>query len=655
MAKALLLMALTGTLFGQPYPDQPIGPPVKKFFFFDDDDVLYRTGTQKVLHPLKKTAHPGLIPYSARATPHGTELERAYWESQIAFVSVYRRPDNISVGSGVGQLPASPRYQMWYQGHTANKTSDRRKKSNVCYAYSEDGLKWIRPGRTPGSNYQMTPGLGLHDFVFNVRKNADNSLTTINPPNPADVTQDAADGSYQYFSNDETNIVMIGSGGYGERFDNSVLVEPYEPDPNRKYKMMFYDWTCESEFLNDNSTFPNNVTRHPNPDPDRIGAGLQVAFSPDGIHWTKVVGDSSSPGHPGPAILSRNAFNATGQPPTTVAHDNDPLDFWESSPGYYRWQIPFSMADAYDVMYDPVRHKYVSYSKAWVQGPSGELTWKHAMGRIESSDFVHWSTPEPILTTGDKDPDNVMFHTSPAFYYEGLYLSLNQIYTNPALTGPADALAENVDIELMSSRDGIRWDRNFIGQTILPRGAIDPSKPLDAGYYKEFDSADIFTNSCPIVLDSEIRFYYGGYGLKSGVGLATVERDRIVGLQAKEGFGTGSTSYLAGQVTLRKVNLTGINAIAVNGTVDAGGSIKVELLNRDGNPIPGYTLANSTGLTTNATPPYDSTSLPSDPLNRKVAWTGSGSLSGLSAADRAECFIRLHLKNAEVFSCSLVP
>ena len=59
----------------------------------------------------------------------------------------------------------------------------------------------------------------------------------------------------------KTNIVLIGSGGHSYRYCNSVLVEPHDPDPARRYKMAYFDWGK-------------------NP-------GLFVAFSPDGIHWTK--------------------------------------------------------------------------------------------------------------------------------------------------------------------------------------------------------------------------------------------------------------------------------------------------------------------------------------------------------------------------------
>ncbi len=75
-------------------------------------------------------------------------------------------------------------------------------------------------------------------------------------------------GLFPYYEVKDTNIVLIGaSNGFGDRYCNSVLVEARETDPSKRYKMVYYDWA---------------------PDDDRnLGAGTHIAFSPDGIHWTK--------------------------------------------------------------------------------------------------------------------------------------------------------------------------------------------------------------------------------------------------------------------------------------------------------------------------------------------------------------------------------
>ena len=63
-----------------------------------------------------------------------------------------------------------------------------------------------------------------------------------------------------------TNIVLIGNGGHSLRYANSVIIDPREKDPDRRYKMAYFDFAQDGK------------NEHP---------GLCVAFSPDGIHWTK--------------------------------------------------------------------------------------------------------------------------------------------------------------------------------------------------------------------------------------------------------------------------------------------------------------------------------------------------------------------------------
>ena len=122
---------------------------------------------------------------------------------------------------------------------------------------------------------------------------------------------------------------------------------------------------------------------------------------------------------------------------------------------------------------------FVNYAKMWIDGPAGGMYWKHAMGRIESQDFIRWTNAELVLTPDDQDPSSSEFHTTPVFYYGSRYFCLNQIL-NRSIGGGV------IDIELMVSRDGYDWERPFRKEFFLPRGQIG-----------QFDSGSIFTNSRP--------------------------------------------------------------------------------------------------------------------------------------------------------------
>ena len=196
------------------------------------------------------------------------------------------------------------------------------------------------------------------------------------------------------------------------------------------------------------------------------------------------------------------------------------------------------MADALDAMWDPVREVFAIYGKMWIDGPDGKMYWKHAAGRTESKDFIHWSQPQLVMTPDEFDPDYVEFHTTPVFYYEGVYFACPQILNRNENGG-------SMDIELAISRDGINFQRPFRKPFFLPRASPGA-----------FDSACVFTNTTPVVLDDEIRFYYGGYSggatgdaehvEKSGIGLATMRRDRFVGVRPIEKIG---------QITLKPIGL----------------------------------------------------------------------------------------------------
>jgi len=87
------------------------------------------------------------------------------------------------------------------------------------------------------------------------------------------------------YKGEKSNIVLASNGGYGDRYCCSVLVDALEKDPAKRYKMAYYDWSVQN---------------------GREEAGLHVAFSPDGIRWTK---------HPGGPLLKTHFGSRAVQPP----------------------------------------------------------------------------------------------------------------------------------------------------------------------------------------------------------------------------------------------------------------------------------------------------------------------------------------------------
>jgi len=474
------------------------------------------------------------------------------WEAMLGWTSVYRDPK-------------TGRHQLWYQAYQERRVEDKVMKNVVCYAESADGITWTKPN------------LGLFPF----------------------------------YEEKDTNIVLIGErGGYGERYCNSVVFDARDPDPNKRYKMAYYDWVPK--------------------DGAEGGSGTHVAFSPDGIRWTKHAG--------GP--VSKTPFGGKG---TLIPFaDEGPYVEEKLKTGVVRrsWRVPLAMSDALDVFYDERLGLFVGYGKMWTPAPDGTLAWKHAMGRIESKDFIRWSKPELVLTVNDRDAAQLEFHTSPVFAYNGMYFSLNQIL---------DRHVGSMDAEFMSSRDGKRWDRSLAGAFAIPRG--EPGR---------FDAGSVITNGTPVIVGDEVRFYYGGYrgtaiggvGLNeqklgskdyhSGVGLVTTPRDRFVavGINPKspvKGQKKGQPQLVntIGNVTLRALDLTGIKAITLNADASKG-AVRLEVLNEDGYRLRGFTKDDAVPMKT-------------DGLAHEARWKDKQ----LGDLPPGRYLLRVHLEKADLFALTL--
>lgn len=450
------------------------------------------------------------------------------WEIAIGWMSVHRQPD-------------TGRYQLWYQAFSGDRAQDRTRRCVVCYAESPDGIRFTKPD------------LNLFDY-------------------------NGSPGG---------NIVLLANGGRSERYGASVVVDPLEANPARRYKMAYFDFAKDQ-----GQEYP----------------GLCVAFSPDGVRWTK---------HP-QAPLLRAFYGDFEEPVPFVDEPGRP------------WANPLSASDATDAFYDPVRRVFAIYGKMWIDGPAGGMGWKHGLGRTESPDFLSWSRPQLVLTPDDADPPETEFHTAPVFWHAGRYFALIQVLNRGAGGGV-------IDIELAVSLDGLRWERPFRKPFVLPRS---PGR--------RFDSGALLTCATPIILENEIRFYYGGYSggatgdddysLTSGVGFATIRRDRFAGVEALERSAQASLRKAlehVGQITLKPLDLGPFHRLTLNADATAG-AIRVELLSEEGRRIRGFSRD-------------DAVPVRGDALRHPVRW--SGQAEGRLPPGRV--MIRVHLEQATLYAVTL--
>ena len=163
-------------------------------------------------------------------------------------------------------------------------------------------------------------------------------------------------GLIEYEGSRDNNLVML-DAAYA-----NIIKDPRDPDPDRLYKSLFFE-------ARDPAGTPN------------MGDGVSVAFSPDGIRWTKY----------------------HGNPVITRSSDSHTLLGW-----------------------DDLHGKYVSFARPSVH--EGNMTRR--IGRSTSDDFISWTVPEDVLVPDD-DPPGLEFYGMPAFKYHDLYIGQLLAYHTP--------------------------------------------------------------------------------------------------------------------------------------------------------------------------------------------------------------------------------
>ena len=142
--------------------------------------------------------------------------------------------------------------------------------------------------------------------------------------------------------------------------------------------------------------------------------GYYVAFSPDGIHW-KI----------------------------------EPQPVFTYEP----------VRDTMNTMWDPRTRRYLAFVKEHVDH-------KRARFLSESEDFLHWSKPVPILAADAQDDPATELYSNTGFVYEGMYLGLLTVFHPLPLTNIY------LDVQLIASRDGRKWQRVGDRKPIIPAGRM---------------------------------------------------------------------------------------------------------------------------------------------------------------------------------------
>jgi hypothetical protein len=345
---------------------------------------------------------------------------------------------------------------------------------------------------------------------------------------------------------------------------------------------------ADPAFSSDFSPFLD--TRSGVPDDERYKAlagtmrtGLMAFASADGIHWRKLRSDP--------------VFPPTKQP----SFDSQNLAFWSES-----------------------EQKYVAYYRTFKVFPVlGKVRW---ITRATSDDFLRWSAPQE-MSFGDAQPEHLYINqTSPYFRAPHIYVSIAARFWpgRRALTDEEIAQAgimegyykDISDVVLFTTRGGTRYDRTFLESFVRP--GPGPNNWASRTNYPVLNVVETGP--------AEMSFYINrDYAQPT----AHVARYTL----RLDGFSSVHAPYAGGEMLTRVLTFSG-KELEINYSTSAAGSIRVELQDASGQPVPGFTLA-------------DSQEIIGDHIARVVTWKSGSSVAALAGKPAR---LRFVMKDADLYS-----
>jgi hypothetical protein len=327
--------------------------------------------------------------------------------------------------------------------------------------------------------------------------------------------------------------------------------------------------------------------------------GAHVVTSPDGLHWSC----ASAP-------FWQTPNDVSGQGDDCLMHM-----FYDSAKRkwvIYRRVIPqFSermIANDSDRGRKPVDRYYRSYAYA------------------ESDDLREWKHHRFILSMDADDRPDTELYQFACHKFGPTYVGYMSVYY---VQRP-----QPLDIHLATSRDGINFTRVCRGQAFIPHGPL--------GYY------DYMAMACsqpePIVVDDTVYIYYAAANFphdaditradpgkfKIGAALATFKRDRFASLETSD-LDPGPCRVVTKPFIVRHARLF------LNAATWSKGSIRVEALTRDWQPIPGFTEALSR-------------TIQGDALDHPVRWAQNADVRKLLGK---EIRLKFYMTRARLYAMTL--
>jgi hypothetical protein len=238
------------------------------------------------------------------------------------------------------------------------------------------------------------------------------------------------------------------------------------------------------------------------------------------------------------------------------------------------------------------------------------------IGVTESDDFRTWEAPR-LIALDPPAPEH--FYTNaitPYFRNPGYYFGFPKRFHPGRKKLPAhepEGISEGV---FLSSRDGVAFDRVFMEAFLRP----GPDRE-NWGDRSTMPAWGLFQTGA-----SEMSLYYSQH---YRFPTAHVRR----GVLRLDGIASAHAGYAGGELVTKPVRFTG-RRLLLNYATGAGGSVRVELRNRFGQPLPGFTLE-------------EAPELYGDSVAEEYLWKAGGDVS---SAEGEPVELRFMLKDADLYS-----
>ncbi len=377
------------------------------------------------------------------------------------------------------------------------------------------------------------------------------------------------------------------------------------------------------------------------------------AESGDGIHWTKpdltqfevrghktnnvILADAAPVTHnfspmldTRPGVPTNLRFKAIGGTMTSgliawTSADGKQWTKLQDEPVLTQEMVPFKyMFDSQNLAFwSPAEEQYVCYFRVFEEGI-------RRICRTTSDDFLHWS--EPVLMEyrhhgGDAPIEHLYTNqTHPYFRAPHLYVSIAARFM-PGRQVLTDEQAREINVNpkyfkdtsdaiFMTSRGGAVYDRTFLGGCIRP----------DIGAHNWVSRTNYPALNVVPTGDTEMSIYVNQDYAQPTAHL------RRYSLRL-DGFSSVQAPYAGGELLTKPLTFQG-KQLAINFATSAAGSLRVELQDADGTPLPGYTLADTQEQIGNE-------------IDRAVTWKSGSDVSTLAGQPIR---LRFVLKDVDLYA-----